>query len=411
MAQGRGQGWGLSSYNKRTVPENPQVLKESNLVSNMKQVNYLWWPVLLCGLGLLLAACGYDSQLEVSRPTDQANIVSLPTPSTRQIGQRPQNTPDPGLVPSPSLPPPTPTIQPTPTEVLPTATALPTSPPKQTPTPTLVTYPKPALNIAQVGPTRPVPEYSGTGEVTERDFYSPLLKKIEPYRIYLPANYHTSQERYPVLYMLHGYSGKVDEWMWYGIFDRYEELLAKNQVKSYIIVLPCGEQEYWVDHPNDGLRWGDYMAHEVVAHIDGNYRTIPLKESRAIGGLSMGGNGALQIAMNYPDIFGIVGAHSPTMRTFDQKIPWWGDLNWFLAHDPVAMVKTNQSITQVKLWVDDGNDDKVWRPRVLQMKQNLDDRKINYVWQSWAGDHDASYWRAHVADYLQWYNGVLDFKK
>ena len=357
---------------------------------------------LLC-IGLLSACDGEASPTsQPTAATQQAAIVNVPSTTTSAVNVQATTTPAMTVAQAVTKVALTTTVAPT------TLAASPTAIPA---TATPVTYPKPALNIPQEGPTRPVPEFSGAGQVTERDFYSSLLKKTEPYRIYLPQDYFTTQQRYPVLYMLHGYSGKVDEWMWYGIFDRYEELLTKNTAKQFIIVLPDGEQEYWVDHANDGAAWGKYMAEEVVAHIDGNYRTIPLKESRAIGGMSMGGNGALQIAMNYPNIFGIVGAHSPTMRTFDQKIPWWGDLNWFLAHDPVAMVKTNQYITQVKLWIDDGADDKVWRPRVLELKQNLDNRSIKYVWYAWPGDHDANYWRAHVADYLTWYSTVLDFKR
>ena len=127
-------------------------------------------------------------------------------------------------------------------------------------------------------------------------------------------------------------------------------------------MLPCGEQYYWVDQDNNGPKWGAYMAQEVVAHIDGNYRTIPLKESRAIGGLSMGANGALQVSMNYPNIFGVVGAHSPTMRAYDQGqgLTWWGSMAWWQAHDPETMAKTNQYITQVKLWIDDADGDTIW---------------------------------------------------
>jgi enterochelin esterase-like enzyme len=147
----------------------------------------------------------------------------------------------------------------------------------------------------------------------------------------------------------------------------------------------------------------------VVAHVDGNYRTIPLKQSRGIGGLSMGANGALQVAMNYPDIFGVVGAHSPTMRTYSEKLPWWGDETWFAQHDPATMVKTNQYIAQVKLWIDIGTEDTVWRPRALELKQNLLDRKINFTWKDFPGGHIGEYWAAHILDYLDWYNNSLSF--
>ncbi len=286
----------------------------------------------------------------------------------------------------------------------------PTAPPPPTAVPTPTPYPTPALKIPFEGAPKAVPEFKGQGQVTERQFQSKLLNQVVPYRIYLPAEYDKTQKRYPVLYMLHGFSGKDDEWMWYGLFDRLDEMIASGKIKPFIVVLPWGNQEYWVDHPDNGPRWGEYTAREVVAHIDGNFRTIPLKESRAIGGLSMGGNGALQVTMSYPNVFGVVGAHSPTMRTFDQKIPWWGDQAWFDRYDPITQAKTNPYLPTVKLWIDIGLDDKAWRARALELKSVLESRKINFTWDESPGDHNDMYWKANVPDYLTFYAGALDFK-
>lgn len=285
----------------------------------------------------------------------------------------------------------------------------PTPSPTNTPLPPTATpYPTPKLNIPIVGDTTKV-DFKGKGQVLERQFYSTDLKKNMVYRIYLPAGYDTSKQRYPTLYMLHGYSGKVDEWMWYGIMDRVDELINTGKIKPLIVVLPMGEQEYWVDHPNDGPKWGDYTAHEVVDHIDGNYRTIPVKASRAIGGLSMGATGALQLAMNYPGIFGVVGAHSPAMRSYEQKIPWWGDQDWYNKIDPVTLAKTSNALFDVKLWIDAGTEDSAWRARDLELKQILTDRKIPFTWTDWPGNHDATYWTAHVVDYLAFYASNLSY--
>lgn len=285
-----------------------------------------------------------------------------------------------------------------------TPTLKPASPTVPGPTP----YPTLRLNIPFVGSALPV-DFTGKGQVIERQFYSNDLKKNVSYRIYLPQDYNSSQKRYPVLYMLHGFSGKIDEWMWYGIMGRVDDLISTGKIKPFLIVLPEGDQEYWVDHPNDGLKWGDYTANEVVDHIDGNYRTIPLKESRAIGGLSMGSTGALQIAMNYPGIFGVVGAHSPAMRTYAQKLPWWGDQAWFDKTDPVTLAKTSDALYEVKLWIDVGANDTAWRARVLELKQVLEDRKIPFTYTEWPGDHNADYWTAHMVDYLNFYASALSF--
>ena len=343
----------------------------------------------------LLAGCGDGDILNLgvqaattgTTSTDPTNPTSAAITTTGAISTTGKTTPNPTLAN-------TPTPKSTSTPVPPTATP----------------YPTPKLNIPLVG-TPVAVEFTGKGQVTERQFYSPDLKKNVSYRIYLPQRYSSSQTRYPTLYMLHGFSGKIDEWMWYGIMGRVDDLISSGKIKPLLIVLPEGDQEYWVDHPNDGPRWGDYTAHEVVDHIDGNYRTIPLKESRALGGLSMGSTGALQIAMNYPGIFGVVGAHSPAMRTYAQKLPWWGDQDWYDHIDPVTLARTSNALYDVKLWIDAGTEDSAWRARDLELKQILEDRKIPFTWTEWPGNHEASYWTAHMVEYLNFYASAISYGK
>lgn len=373
----------------------------------MKQFNRFTLIIVMALLAGLLAGCDEDKKPATPAPPTldgkSGAIVNLPelptaTPAvvggSQNIAARPNTNP-------------TATQNSTATPVIATGTEAPINLPALPP-PTPTPFPTPAEKIPVVGTNTPV-DFSGKGKVLQLQFYSKIIRQNVPYIIYLPYGYDTSQKRYPVLYMLHGFSGDIKEWMDYGLLSRFDELISTGKVKPFIIVLPWGAQEYWMDHPNNGEQWGDYTAHEVVDHIDGNYRTIPLKESRALGGLSMGANGALQIAMNYPNIFGVIGAHSPTMRRYAEKLPWWGDQEWYDQHDPVTMVKTNQYISQVKLWVDIGTNDTAWRPRALELKQNLLDRKINFTWNDFDGGHDGSYWATHVPDYLSWYSSVLAF--
>ncbi len=388
-------------------------------------------------IGLLVAgiltAC--SDQTSLANQLEAAPTTSEPaTPSNKNVGSglnpsSPIKNPDqdfnPDFNPAISIPAPVPT----PTSagvvagsskyegeitVAPTArpTVAATRPPTASQPPATIAatrpaYPAPALNLPPLGPIK-MTRFQAKGNVGEGQFKSNLLDKPVTYHIYLPREYASQPDlRYSVLYMLHGYSGMVDEWEWYGLLQRMDDLVETNNIRPFIIVLPMGEQEYWVDHPANGARWGEYLAHEVVDHIDGNFRTIPLKNSRAIGGLSMGAAGALQISMSYPGIFGIVGAHSPSLRTFDQSLPWWGDRQWFDRYDPVTMARTNPYLAQVKLWVDIGLDDRAWRSRALQFKSVLESRKLNFKWMDYPGDHNADYWTAHSLDYLNWYGNVL----
>lgn len=379
---------------------------------------------------LLLAACGSEDAVvtTTTQPPQVGGSIALPAlPSAPSPTPAPSikatvtalNLPGlPGVTPTPPLtqsapaatsgPPATSSarVNPAPGSVAPIAPA--PSSPFAGAISNPVSYPKPSQDIPLDGEPKAV-EFKGEGKVTEAQFFSKLLNKSLSYQIYLPQEYAASSKRYPVLYMLHGFSGDTNEWNLYGLMSRFDELITTGKSKSYIIVLPLGEQAYWVDWPNNGPRWGEYMAREVVDHIDGNYRTIPLKESRAIGGLSMGANGALQVAMSYPNVFGVVGAHSPTMRTYEQRLPWWGNRDWYARYDPVTMAKSSSYLAEIKLWVDIGQDDKVWRARALELKQVLTGRKLNVKWTDFPGDHDGNYWSAHILDYLSWYASNLVF--
>lgn len=273
-------------------------------------------------------------------------------------------------------------------------------------TPTLKPVPSPTatplpLPYAVTSPT-PV-AFPGKGTVLERKFYSPILKREMPFRVYLPPGYVSSGKRYPVLYMLHGLSGSYLEWLDYKLFDTAEDLMSKNQIKPMIIVLPSGDQEYWVDHAGGGLQWGQYMMRDVVGFIDNNFRTIANRNSRAVGGHSMGGHGSLQLAFNYPDVFGVVGAHSPTLRTKEQAPDFFGDEAFYEAHDPVSLARTAPNLNTLKIWVDIGTLDDGWRPRAEELQSVLENRGIAHTWNEFEGGHAGEYWIEHVADYLRFY--------
>lgn len=159
---------------------------------------------------------------------------------------------------------------------------------------------------------------------TERlTMVSQATGRTTPYLVYLPPDYGWNRaRRYPVLTMLHGIGGNDPtgaywEWEELGLLATADRMIRDGEIQPLIIVLPQGEDGYWVDQADGGPQWGRFVARELVAEVDRQFRTQPERDRRAIGGLSMGGHGALQIAMNYPTVFGVVGAHSPTLHTHD----------------------------------------------------------------------------------------------
>jgi S-formylglutathione hydrolase FrmB len=138
--------------------------------------------------------------------------------------------------------------------------------------------------------------------------------------VYLPPSYNDStQKRYATLYLLHGIGGSPEDWgpdgfqgMDVGLVS--DSLVHAGTIEEMIIVTPNGKNRYlgafYLNSATNG-RWEDYIARELVQHVDRTYRTRAAAASRGLAGHSMGGFGALMLGMRHPDVFGAVYALSP----------------------------------------------------------------------------------------------------
>ena len=284
-----------------------------------------------------------------------------------------------------------------------------TQPIRALPTPGLATPTPPARSAIMSDGVERVSGYLGEldGSFHERWFYSQRLDRDMPYYIYLPSDYGTAGRRYPVLYMLHGGGGDREEWVAYGLIDVADHEIHTGNLPPLIIVLPQGDKEWWTNHANNGPKWGDYVTNDLVPHIDRTYRTLRDRTARAIGGLSMGGWGALQLAFNHPNEFSVVGAHSPSLYPEgDPTIAFFGTGAEFAQKDPLSLAKTAFKLDTLQIWLDAGDQDP-WIDRTTQLHQALQDRGIEHFWNPFPGGHDWHYWEDHVLDYLRFYGRAL----
>jgi S-formylglutathione hydrolase FrmB len=125
---------------------------------------------------------------------------------------------------------------------------------------------------------------------------------------------------YPVVYFLPGFGSNSDGTNNFFSVEELASLMSSGQIKEMIIVVPNGANvlhgSFYANSPVTG-NWEDFITKDVVDYIDSNYRTIPKPEGRGIGGHSMGGFGAFNLAMRHPDIFGASYSISPTF--FDKE--------------------------------------------------------------------------------------------
>ncbi|HVA23414.1 MAG TPA: alpha/beta hydrolase-fold protein [Chloroflexota bacterium] len=258
------------------------------------------------------------------------------------------------------------------------------------------------------------------GKGSRTEFYlfeSKALNRTMHYLAYEPAGYELQPgQRYPVLYLLHGMgaglggpSGYETEWPGYGMLATADDLIATGQIPPLLIVMPEGDQSYWIDQAGSGGRYGTYVSDDLVSEIDGRFRTEPDRAHRAIGGLSMGGFGALSIAMLRPDVFGTAGAHSPSLVHRDRGPAFFGDAAYFAAHDPVQLLRDHPATARsLRLWLDVAADDPLWKADTEALHRQLLSEGVPHEWHEWAGQHDGLYWNAHLNDYLGFYVAALN---
>jgi len=142
--------------------------------------------------------------------------------------------------------------------------------------------------------------------------------------VYLPVSYKTSgARRYPVVYMLHGFTDDPDNWWGFkkhfiSIPAVLDKAFADGSTREMILVMPNAYTTYLGSMYSNSVttgNWEDYVAKDLVAYIDSHYRTLTDVASRGLAGHSMGGYGAVRIGMKHPEVFSSWYALSPCCLT------------------------------------------------------------------------------------------------
>jgi S-formylglutathione hydrolase FrmB len=147
------------------------------------------------------------------------------------------------------------------------------------------------------------------------NIYSAAMHTSSKCVVILPDSYEKNMNRFPVVYLLHGYSGSYSDWI-----KKVPQI--RNYVDEFQLIIVCPDAHYnswYFDSPVDSsIRYETYISAEVPHYIDSAYHTVAARTSRAIAGLSMGGQGALSLAWKHPDTFGAAGS----MSGVQDLVPW-----------------------------------------------------------------------------------------
>jgi enterochelin esterase-like enzyme len=233
-------------------------------------------------------------------------------------------------------------------------------------------------------------------------YSSAVLGMPRNYGVILPPNYdqHPNQ-RYPVVVLLHGGHGDEMDWLKAekgNAVPTVQALYDAKKLPPSIIITPDGNDKrgtspyfdpQYIDGPNGNV--ASALGDELVKVIQKRYRTMPTPDFWAIGGLSSGGWGALNIGLHYPRHFAVLFSHSGYF--VDKSGP---------ENSPMSFVKTlpNRDLKKLAIYIDTGSKDGHYVSQAKKFQQVLEDLGITNTLQVFPGSHTWRFWREHLADSL-----------
>ena len=256
--------------------------------------------------------------------------------------------------------------------------------------------------------------YATAGTVDTLEIQSKYLKKATKVVVIQPSSTGNKTSIYPVIYLLHGYGGNYATWA------KTTPQLAKtaDELKIIFVCPDGGKGSWYFDSPIDSsIRYESYITKELVPYIDANYPVKAEAKYRAITGLSMGGHGAMYLAIRHSDLFGAAGSTSggvdfrPFPKNWDIKNAL-GDfeLNQERWYDntvlrQVEFLKNNQLAIIIDCGVDDFfmGVNRALHEKLLQLK-------INHDYIERPGAHTYTYWSENIDYQLLFFKKFFDKK-
>ncbi len=148
---------------------------------------------------------------------------------------------------------------------------------------------------------------------------SEILNQEIRFSIQLPPDYYQTDKKYPTVYLLHGLGDDETSWIEYGQIDKISmQLWEQKEIVPMIFVMPQGFRSYYSNTYDSAFMYRDMFTKEFVPYIDSMFLTLSNRNNRALVGYSMGGFGAMSLALKNPELFRISVPLSMSIRTQDQ---------------------------------------------------------------------------------------------
>jgi len=244
--------------------------------------------------------------------------------------------------------------------------------------------------------------------------YSTCMRKEIKAVVIKPDGYKKGK-KFPVTYLLHGFSGNYSDWV-----KKVPAIQSLVDQYKVIIVCPDGDYSSWyLDSPVDSTdKYETYIGKELISFVDSHYKTIKNPTGRAITGLSMGGHGALSLAIRHQDIFGAAGSMSGCVDLRPFKENWnirdrigtfaQNPANWeaFSVINMASLIKPNTLALIFDCGTSDFfngvNEDFHKKLMTLNIPHDYSSRPGGHTWEYWSNSiqyhmlYFSNYFKAHA---------------
>lgn len=241
--------------------------------------------------------------------------------------------------------------------------------------------------------------------------YSYAVSSYKRFNIILPKDYFKTDERYKVIFLLHGYSGDHTDWI------NRTNLVKYLQDYSFVVVTPEADNSWYTNSPFVKNRnYEDYIIKELIPYVEKRYRVISTKHGRVIAGLSMGGYGAIKLALKYPHLFYYSGSFSGAFRwpsmieknrglltqslkeAFGEKRSDHWDKN-----DVLIIADTIKPINLPYLYISCGENDPLegLLDSNRKLVEKLQKNGVAYEYHELPGEHNWIFWDMEISNFLK----------
>jgi enterochelin esterase-like enzyme len=230
------------------------------------------------------------------------------------------------------------------------------------------------------------------GEIRIKRYFSTVFNKWRQFYIYTPAGYDNKiNEKYPVLYILHGVGEDERGWATQGKTDLIlDNLIAEKKAKRMLVVMPDGN----VDLPGfgeDNLKLFEAELKQcIIPFVEKNYRAEPDSKNRALAGLSMGGIQTLYVGIKNSQLFSYLGVFSSGWIIPMQKNI--SDAQYEFIKNNVDMINSNLKL----LWIAMGGKEDIAYNNCQIMLSKFNEMKIKYTYSEYPGGHTWPVWRNNL---------------